>query len=125
MKFPKTLGLWGLGSTNNILATWFQKTYQAITLELYHQFPQTGPHVIQNHKLSVIKPSNFKKFCNFAIYGLETTFEPLGNKKSIKRKLLNSTTNFCIQDRILSKIISCFHQNQKLFKKFVALWSGV
>ena len=104
MKFTKTLGLWGLGSTNNILVTWVQKTYQAMTLELYHQFSHTGPHVIQNHKLSVIKPSDFKKFCNFAIYGLETTFGPLGNKKSIKLKLLNSTTNFSIQDLFSPKL---------------------
>ena len=45
------MSICSLGPRNNIWANWAQKTYQAITPEPYHQFSQTGPHFIQNHKL--------------------------------------------------------------------------
>ena len=78
------LSIWGLGDTNYIWATSAQKMYQAITPEHYHQFSHTGPDFIQNHNLLSLKLWSLEKLCQFVIWGLETTFGPLGPKRHIK-----------------------------------------
>ena len=75
--------------------------------------------------MNPLKPWYLKTFFDFGVWGLETTFGPLGLKRRIKPLLLNRNTTFCIQHLIVSRIKSSFHWNYEILKKFVNLGSGV
>lgn len=47
------------------------------------------PHLIENHMLTQIKSSNFKKYIDLGIWGLKTSFGPLGPKRFIKSQVLS------------------------------------
>ena len=64
-------------------ATWVQKTYLAISVEPWLKFSQTAPHFLQNHKMNPTKLSYLKKVLGFGVWGLETTFEPLGPRRRV------------------------------------------
>ena len=46
---------WGLGPRNYIWATWAQKTYPAISPELWLQFSLTGAYFLKYHQMNLIK----------------------------------------------------------------------
>ena len=75
--------LWGLGPRNYIWATWTQKTYPAISPEPWLQFSKTGPHFFKNHEMNPIKSWHLKKCLDLGVWGLETTFRPLGPRRCI------------------------------------------
>ena len=56
---PKTLtfGVWGLKTSLEQFGykAFWQRTYQAISLERLLQFSQTRPHFLNNHEINPIK----------------------------------------------------------------------
>ena len=61
-------------SRNYIWGNWGQKTYHAISPELYLQFSQTGPRFLQNHKMDLKNLWFLKKVLDFGVRAIETTF---------------------------------------------------
>ena len=89
MKSQKMSWPWELGLRNHIWATWVQKTYQAKSRKPWFQFSQTGLHFLTNHKMNPMKLWNLKKYLDLEVWGLETTFVPLGIKRLNEAVRLN------------------------------------
>ena len=93
MKSQKISWPCGLGPRNYIWAIWAQKTYQIC------------PHSLKNHEMNPIKSWNLKKYLDLRVWGLETTFGPLGPKKRIKPYVQNNSYNYSKQNLIFSRIM--------------------
>ena len=100
MKFWKIAWPWVLGHKNQFRACWAQKLYQAISLKAWLQFSQKGPHFFQNYEINPIKSWNLIKYFELGVWGLKTTFGPLGLKRCFKLQFLQKEPHFLQNHKI-------------------------
>ena len=85
------------------------------------QFSQTGPHFLKDHEMNPRKLWNLKKYIDLRVWGLETTFGPLGSKRHIKPYVQNNSYNFHKQDLIFSRVMRWIQSNHEISKNLLTL----
>ena len=79
--------------------------YAAIGLQPWLQFSQIRPHFLKKYDINPIKLRNLKKHLDVWVWGLETTFGPLGPRRRIQPLVQNPCSNFYKQDLIFLTIM--------------------